>query len=119
MKDYSAYLFDLDGTLVDSERLKGKALSETCRLFGGRVEASIYKEVMGESWFQVTKYFFKVAEIKPDIDKFNAEFRIIYQELLRIELTPNPSTATITSAEIINTKTCEICARFIFFLHQF
>ena len=91
MKNYSAYLFDLDGTLVDSEKLKGKALAETCRLFGGRVEASIYKEVMGESWFQVTKYFFKVAEIKPDIDKFNAEFKAIYQKLLRTELTLNPN----------------------------
>ncbi len=91
MKDYSAYLFDLDGTLVDSERLKGKALAETCRLFGGRVEASIYKEVMGESWFHVCNHFFKVAEIKPDVDKFNAKFKVIYQELLLKELLPNPN----------------------------
>ncbi len=89
MKSYLAYLFDLDGTLVDSEKLKGKALAETCTLFGGAVDAAIYKEAMGESWFHVTNHFFKVAAINPDIDKFNAEFRIIYQELLRKELTPN------------------------------
>ncbi|NOR74555.1 MAG: HAD-IA family hydrolase [Draconibacterium sp.] len=91
MKNYSAYLFDLDGTLVDSEKLKGKALAETCKLFGGSVEASIYKEVMGESWFHVTNHFFKVAKIEPKFDKFNTEFKSIYQELLRSELDPNPN----------------------------
>ncbi len=91
MKNYSAYLFDLDGTLVDSEKLKGKALAETCTLFGGVVGADIYKVVMGESWFHVTRHFFKMTKIEPDFEKFNAEFRAIYQELLRKELAPNPN----------------------------
>lgn len=89
MKDYSAYLFDLDGTLVDSEKLKGKALAETCSLFGAMVDIAVYKEVMGESWIHVTNHFFKIAQIEPDIDIFNAEFKEIYQELLRKKLTPN------------------------------
>ncbi len=91
MKKYSAYLFDLDGTLVDSEKLKGKALAKTCSLFGGVVDADIYKTVMGESWFHVTIHFFKMANIEPDSEKFNTEFRTIYQEILRKELEPNPN----------------------------
>ena len=91
MKNYSAYLFDLDGTLVDSEKLKGKALAETCSLFGAKVDVNIYKAVMGESWFHVTNHFFKIAQIEPDTDKFNTEFKEIYQELLRKKLTPNPN----------------------------
>ena len=91
MKNYTTCLFDLDGTLVESKKLKGKALAETCNLFGDKVDATIYKSVMGESWFQVTRYFFKVAEIEPNIDLFNAEFKNIYQQLLSIELLPNPN----------------------------
>ena len=91
MKNYTAYLFDLDGTLVDSEKLKGSALVETCILFGGQVEVSAYKTVMGESWEYVANHFFKTAKIAPDIDVFNRQFKKIYQEILLKELTPNPN----------------------------
>ena len=95
MKNYSAYLFDLDGTLVDSEKLKGKALAETCSLFGAKVDAAIYKTVMGESWAHVTAYVFKKANIAPDFDTFNDAFKKIYRELLRTELKPNPNIETL------------------------
>ncbi len=91
MKNYTAYLFDLDGTLVDSEKTKGKALAKTCSLFGGKLDVNIYKTVMGERWLNVTNHFFTRAKIDPDIDEFNAEFKNIYQELLLKELTPNPN----------------------------
>ena len=91
MKNYTAYLFDLDGTLVDSEKLKGKALAETCSLFGGTVDVNVYKTVMGERWLNVTNHFFAMAKIDPEIDEFNSEFKKIYQELLLKELTPNPN----------------------------
>lgn len=89
MDKYKAYLFDFDGTLVDSEKLKGSALAKTCNLFGGNVNMAIYKEVMGQSWEHVTSHFFTKAKIKPDKDEFNASFKEIYQELLRNELHPN------------------------------
>ena len=91
MRNYKAYLFDLDGTLVDSEKLKGKALAETCSLFGGTVDVNVYKTVMGERWLNVTSHFFTMAKIEPEIEEFNAEFKKIYQELLLKELTPNPN----------------------------
>ena len=91
MKKYTAYLFDLDGTLVDSEKLKGKALAETCNLFGGTVDVKVYKTVMGERWLNVTSHFFTMAKIEPNFEAFNAEFKKIYQEILLNELTPNPN----------------------------
>jgi len=91
MKEYKAYLFDMDGTLVDSEKLKGQALSGTCSLFGGKADIQIYKDVMGEEWNQVTRYFFEKANIHPDIDDFNREFRKKYEVLLLLKLTPNPN----------------------------
>ena len=88
-KKYSAYLFDMDGTLVDSEKLKGKALVKTCSLFGGNIDVETYKDVMGESWEHVAHYFFKKAGINPKMEEFNSVFKKIYQELLLQELKPN------------------------------
>jgi HAD superfamily hydrolase (TIGR01509 family) len=91
MNRYKAYLFDLDGTLVDSEKLKGRALVETCILLGGMVDVDAYKTVMGESWESVATHFFKLANIEPDPEEFNTMFKKIYQELLFKELSPNPN----------------------------
>lgn len=91
MNRYKAYLFDLDGTLVDSEKLKGRALVETCILLGGKVDVDAYKTVMGRSWEYVATHFFKIAKIEPDPEEFNARFKKIYQELLLKELSPNPN----------------------------
>lgn len=95
MKKYLAYLFDMDGTLVDSERLKGQALVETCSLFGGSIKVDNYKAVMGESWENVASYFHTKAQIDPDLHQFNAEFKKIYQELLFQKLATNPHAAEL------------------------
>lgn len=97
MKNYSAYLFDMDGTLVDSEKLKGLALVKSCSHFGGLVGVDTYKTVMGESWEQVTDYFFAEAQIEPDFDEFNTVFKLAYQELLFHELKPNPNVVELLS----------------------
>lgn len=87
----------MDGTLVDSEKLKGRALVETCILLGGKVGVNAYKNVMGESWEYVANHFFKTAMIDPDMDEFNKQFKRIYQEILLKELTPNPNIRTLLS----------------------
>jgi len=91
LKKYKAYLFDMDGTLVGSEKLKGSAISQVCNLLGGEVDVNIYKEVMGESWEVVTNHFFEVAKISPNMDEFNNEFNRIYKRILHdgLKLTPN------------------------------
>lgn len=97
LKNYSAYLFDMDGTLVDSEKLKGFALVKTCSHFGGEVDVDTYKAVMGKSWEQVTSYFFTKAQIASDFDKFNAVFKQEYQKLLFHALKPNPNVVELLS----------------------
>ncbi len=79
----------MDGTLVNSERLKGLALSETCKFFGGLAGVDVYKSVMGENWEKVRSHFFSEAGISPDTESFDQEFKLIYQELLNNELEPN------------------------------
>lgn len=81
----------MDGTLVDSEKLKGKALVKTCSIFGGTTHIGIYKIVMGKSWEEVATFFFEKAQINPAIEEFNAEFKPIYKEILFHELATNPN----------------------------
>lgn len=84
---YKALLFDLDGTLVDSEPLKGQALALATKHFGGDVSSEIYKDVMGKTWEEVTQYFFSNSGISVTLDLFDPVFRKHYDELLNSNLT--------------------------------
>lgn len=86
MKQYQAYMFDLDGTLVNSEPLKGKALALTCKGYDATIDFQIYKEVMGQEWSHVINHFFQTAGISPNVEEFNQQFRDHYQQLLATEL---------------------------------
>jgi HAD superfamily hydrolase (TIGR01509 family) len=97
MKKYSAYLFDMDGTLVDSEKLKGKALVQTCSQFGGITDVDTYKAVMGKSWEEVAAHFFSVTNINPAIEEFNSKFKPIYKEILFRELSTNSGAINLLS----------------------
>lgn len=87
----------MDGTLVNSEKLKGLALSKTCRLWGGRADVDAYKTVMGENWEKVRNHFFEEAHIKPNTESFDREFKRICQELLADKLEPNPNVVQLLS----------------------
>ncbi|MFB9216395.1 HAD family hydrolase [Vibrio sinaloensis] len=89
VKEYQAYLFDMDGTLVNSEPLKGMALAQACNDYGAKVDFNIYKEVMGESWPVVTGHFFHHAGISPELAEFNTYFRAHYEALLAKQLELN------------------------------
>jgi len=89
VKEYQAILFDMDGTLVNSEPLKGLALSLACKDYGCDVDVNIYQEVMGENWSIVTEHFFKHGNISPDLTAFNQHFRSHYERLLAEDLNLN------------------------------
>ncbi|WP_246201088.1 HAD family hydrolase [Vibrio ziniensis] len=80
----------MDGTLVNSEPLKGKALALACGDYGSTVDFNIYKDVMGENWQMVTRHFFKNANIFPELAEFNKHFRAHYEQLLAENLKLNP-----------------------------
>lgn len=89
LKDYEVYLFDMDGTLVNSEPLKGKALALACADYDVQVDYNIYKDVMGENWQVVTGHFFDHAGISPGLADFNRCFRTHYERMLGEELELN------------------------------
>lgn len=77
-----ALLFDLDGTLVDSEPLKAEAISLAFQELGHTVSAHIYKEVMGQSWEKVLEHFSQAAQTQIPESEFNPIFRKHYQKLI-------------------------------------
>ncbi len=82
----SAVIFDMDGTLVNNEPLKGEALAETCRRHGGESRRDIYKDVMGCKYEVVRSYFSQNAQISIDDDTFDTTFKEVYLNLLNKEV---------------------------------
>ncbi|GLH76386.1 phosphatase [Bradyrhizobium sp. SSBR45G] len=78
-----AYLFDLDGTLVQSEAHKARALAAACAAFGApHADPTLYSEVMGQDWETVTSHFFTTYRIDVGLADFNQRFRAIYSDLI-------------------------------------
>lgn len=107
-KEYQVYLFDMDGTLVNSEPLKGKALSLACADYGSDIDFNIYKDVMGESWPVVTGHFFENAGISPDLAEFNKHFRAHYERLLAEHLELNKGAKTYIEQLNLSGKKCGV-----------
>lgn len=84
-------LFDLDGTVADTEILKAKAIALTIQKLGGQASPETYKSVMGQGWEDVTGAFFQKAGLEPDLDTFNPIFRESYSNLIDSELDENRS----------------------------
>lgn len=108
MQNYEGYLFDMDGTLVNSEPLKAKALAMTCSEFNVKIKAEIYKEVMGQSWQAVLEYIFSHAKISKVPESFNPCFEKNYKTLLRAELKLNNGAKKLLNDVKKNEKKCAL-----------
>jgi HAD superfamily hydrolase (TIGR01509 family) len=78
--------FDMDGTLIDSEPLKARALSETISFFGGSASPQFYQKVMGKNYEAVRAYFIKLGKVSLDLQKFDQKFHEIYKNYLENRL---------------------------------
>lgn len=75
-------LFDLDGVIADSEKLKGEAHARTCRVYGGRISADVYRNVMGQSGDSVMEAFLEASSISVSKDDYRETFEEQYRLLL-------------------------------------
>lgn len=98
-------LFDLDGTLANTEVLKAQGLSLAVRHFGGFVAPGVYKNVMGQSWEAVTAKFFQRANIQVPLQEFDPVFREIYGSLIET-LVPDLKTEKLVQS--LNAKNYEL-----------
>ena len=77
-----AVLFDMDGVLLDTERLKARAHTEALRSFGGDLPPQAYAEFMGRSQREAQEGFAAAAGVLVDHDAYHAEFSRLYADML-------------------------------------
>lgn len=88
--------FDLDGTLVKSDRTILKALLETLSILKieGNISPNEFNDVIGLHFFDIFKKFNIVV---PDFDKFIRTYKIVYFDFINeSELYPNVEETLIT-----------------------
>lgn len=84
-------VFDLDGVLVDTERLKFRAHREAVEAAGGRLDRDDYRRGMGRPHDEVIRLFLSAAGLPADpgaADAYEARFRAAYRRRLEEELAP-------------------------------
>ncbi|NIR46419.1 MAG: HAD family phosphatase [Gemmatimonadetes bacterium] len=83
-------LFDLDGVLVATEKLKARAHAETVERLGGSLDPGYYSQVMGKSHYLAAKAFSEVGGIPFEHVRYAEIFRATYGRALEegVELMP-------------------------------
>ena len=76
-------LFDLDGVIADSERLKGQAFTEACRYYGGKISSEFYPTVIGQPGEEVIKAFIKASGANVNASECIQRFKQVYRKLLK------------------------------------
>ncbi len=82
-------MFDLDGTLVDSEPISERAWAETLAIHGYRADPGDAEAVLGLSAHDAAAYFRRVAGIDDDVDLV-AQSDEVLDRMLRRELRAFP-----------------------------
>ena len=80
-------IFDLDGTLTDTEILKEKAFKRTITEYGGSAPDNAYGSVIGSSWAQSRAFFISSGGVDITDAQFDDSFIKHYLDLLRTDLT--------------------------------
>lgn len=83
-----AVLFDLDGVLADTERLKAAAHVQTVAVLGGRLSEDFYAELLGRSQRDVATTAIERSGVNASLDQYNAIFGERYLNLIRQGIRP-------------------------------
>lgn len=90
-----AVLFDMDGVLVQTDRLKAEAHSATVSQLGGNVPPSFYQFHMGNSHAVVRASFLAEAGLECDPREYTQCYHDIYRHLLQTSLVLVPGAVTL------------------------
>ena len=89
-KDFSAVLFDLDGTLINSEPLKAEALGYAVEQAGGTWRSRWYAELLGLPWRTIEERLMVRTGIQALQGALAEHFHHHYVELLQSQLEMTP-----------------------------
>lgn len=87
MRKTRAVLFDLDGVLVHTERLKAQAHTVTVRRLGGpEIPLSFYAAVLGRSHEEVRRAYLEEGGVEADPEEYTRIYRETYRQLTHTDL---------------------------------
>lgn len=91
------FAFDLDGTLVDTEKLKAISHQKTISFYGGVSTLELYYEFIGNSFEFVFKQLSKLTSLNVSLEKYHQTFNEFYLAQLDGKLEANPGVKELLS----------------------
>jgi HAD superfamily hydrolase (TIGR01509 family) len=97
-KNIRAVIFDLDGTLIDTEPAAAKAITESFQGWGIQVDHDDAAYITGRTWETAFQFLFKKYEIPVPAQQASQEMISRYRELIEKQLFPVAGSAEAVRA---------------------
>lgn len=125
-------IFDMDGTLLDSEKIYYRLIKNVCAHFGGLYTTKMQNEILGRSEQEMAEILIRALQLKCSPTEWRNELHMLYaEELKACELMPGAeklvrhlfdnsipiAVATSSSRESIAIKTAHLKEFFQLFSH--
>jgi len=108
---YDAVLFDMDGLMVDSERIVMKAWLETCERYGQPIDESVFKETVGTNGQSIRRFYLnRFGEDFPIDEAFAACDALYLQRLDAAENFAKPGLRALVDYLATNGVVCGVCS---------
>lgn len=97
----AAIVFDMDGVLADTERLKFRAHRAACEAMGGGLDADTYRREMGGVHEEVVRAFLAASELETThdaVEDYETRFQDAYRRLLTSDFRAMPGAREVLAA---------------------
>lgn len=97
----AAIVFDMDGVLADTERLKFRAHRAAVEAVGGSLDPDLYATQMGSAHLGVIRAFLSASDLDTSddaVERYEERFQTAYRDLLATDLQPMPGARALLAA---------------------
>lgn len=88
IEDYEAFIFDMDGLLLDTERICWECFQKACGKFGLNADFNIYKLCLGRKADEGNKLLAEGFKSCSDFNSINKEWGFLYRDHIDNKIIP-------------------------------
>ncbi len=93
---FSAFIFDMDGVLVDNHEFHYRSFEQFCKKYNRPLNSELYSaHINGRTNEAILKYLFGAQITQEEIDALAQEKEAIYRDLFRPSMQPAPGLTTL------------------------